>query len=419
VRPSCTADIANGIVELTARGNLRMPWPINITVTGPGNTELYNVWRSMDNDGRCTVKFPIGANAPAGAYVVRVSSPVGYSPAQAKLEIKPGKTVTRIEDAEGQKLRTVSTATLTFAAGAGGNAATRTLSFASSSVEPKVIPDTVRVFDGKAITEFLAGQPSVVVAIGTEEYRPAAERLAQLLNARGVRTRVAAEKEVYTKAEYPRVWNPYIDVFRAQGEEKKPEGEVTTEVKLETLAFGAESAGTLDGRDLGNAWRRTPGTLAIVAGSGYIDYGNPDGEACYEPGCKLYIDDNRRLVVLKGEKVPVKATDEAVAKWSRPWVKVAPYNGAWNLPPQMPEAYRVDSHLVIMGDNRTSELVAAIQSAELPLQMVDAKYPGPGKALISFAWSPFAVEKNVIMIGASDSAGINAGVEKLAELLEQ
>ena len=55
-------------------------------------------------------------------------------------------------------------------------------------------------------------------------------------------------------------------------------------------------------------------------------------------------------------------------------------------------------------------------SSELLPQVVDAKYPGPGKALISFAWSPFAVEKDVILVGASDADGLRAGVRKLLEI---
>ena len=53
---------------------------------------------------------------------------------------------------------------------------------------------------------------------------------------------------------------------------------------------------------------------------------------------------------------------------------------------------------------------------ELLRQISDEKYPGKGKALISFAWSPFAVEKNVILVAASDAEGLNAGVEQLIKL---
>jgi hypothetical protein len=57
-----------------------------------------------------------------------------------------------------------------------------------------------------------------------------------------------------------------------------------------------------------------------------------------------------------------------------------------------------------------------LQASDLLLQVVDEQYPGPGKALVSFAWSPFAVEKNALMIGAADEAGLAAGAARLLEL---
>jgi hypothetical protein len=41
---------------------------------------------------------------------------------------------------------------------------------------------------------------------------------------------------------------------------------------------------------------------------------------------------------------------------------------------------------------------------------------GPGKALVQYAWSPFAVEKDVIAIGASDRAGLQAGIAEVLRL---
>lgn len=63
-------------------------------------------------------------------------------------------------------------------------------------------------------------------------------------------------------------------------------------------------------------------------------------------------------------------------------------------------------------------LVRALQASELLLQVVDDKYPGPGKALIQYAWSPFALEKNVVYIGATDEAGLSVGVEQLLNMVD-
>ncbi len=90
--------------------------------------------------------------------------------------------------------------------------------------------------------------------------------------------------------------------------------------------------------------------------------------------------------------------------------------GGYQLPPQLPEAYTTDSHLILLGDSATSHAVAVLQASDVLLRVVDLHYPGPGKAMVSFAWSPFAVEKNVILIGAADEAGLHAGVNKLIDL---
>jgi hypothetical protein len=192
---------------------------------------------------------------------------------------------------------------------------------------------------------------------------------------------------------------------------------VAQRVTVQILPDGTIDAITEDGEQIGAGWR-SPGTLITVGEAGLIEYHAPGSEQFYEAGCKLYCNDRRRMQVLKGTPRTVKATQEVRERWSRPWQKLSVYSGAWNLPPQAPEAYLVDSHLVLLGDSTTSELVAALQAGEVLLQAVDAQYPGPGKSLLFFAWSPFALEKNVVYIGASDEHGIAAGVSTLKELLQ-
>jgi hypothetical protein len=160
---------------------------------------------------------------------------------------------------------------------------------------------------------------------------------------------------------------------------------------------------------------KAPGTLITIAGEGYLDWIGPH-EFAYEAGCKLFVNDQRQVVVLKGEQAEAKTTDEFRARWARPWSRLDSHVGGYQLPPSLPEAYASDSHLILLGDSTTSEAVAALQASELLLQTADAKYPGPGKSLVSYAWSPFGVEKNVILIGASDEAGLKAGAAKLVEL---
>jgi hypothetical protein len=226
--------------------------------------------------------------------------------------------------------------------------------------------------------------------------------------------RVAAEKDLVHKVRYPRVWDPYIKVHEPGGEEKRPKDmNVKTSVTVETSDDGRTVARADDGKDLGEGWRK-PNTQATVAGAGFIDFGP---EQFYEPGCVLYVDDKGQVVVVKGRAKEVKVTEEVRRKWSRPWARLSSYAGTDHLPPQLPEAYAVDQHLVLLGDSDGSELVAALQASDLLLETADDQYPGPGKALVSFAWSPFGLGKNVILVGASDDDGVAAGGKALVDLL--
>ena len=353
----------------------KMPWPVTIRVTDPGGKPLYEVHRSLDAEGRYAEAFPVGANAPAGEYVVRAASPVGNVASVAKAGYRP------------------------------------------SAKPPAASGDRVRVFDETAIRTFLATKPTIVIAIGSDKHKATADRLAQALNAKGINASVVPEQAIIERVRYPRVWDPYFKVYRNQGAATKPEGPVDLEVKLEIRDDGRIVATTQDGKDLGYQWRHRRKTLATVVGKGYIDYHAADGEEGFEPGCRLYINEKGQRVVLKGERTEVKATADVRQKWSRPWHRLGSFQGAWNLTPQLPEAYRADTHMVLLGDSASGELVRALQASELLRQIVDAKYPGPGKSLVSFAWSPFALGKNVIFIGASDGPGLEACIAKLAALL--
>ncbi len=150
----------------------------------------------------------------------------------------------------------------------------------------------------------------------------------------------------------------------------------------------------------------TPSTLVTIGDGGYLDW-SADDEIAYQPGCMLYYDAKQTMSVINGVAAKVKTTDEFKARWAKPWSRLLVNFGGFQMPPALPEAYTTDNHLIVLGDSSSSQLVRILQAAELPMQYVDAKYPGPGKALLSFIWSPFAVEKNVILLGASDEAGLN------------
>ena len=371
-----TARQQGNALQVEARLNdLKMPWPLTVTVLATDGKPLHTLHRATGAEGTYTETFPLGGNAPAGAYRVKIESPVANLSAEARADVKPAP------------------APSTELAGA------------------------VRVMDGRAISDFLATRPAVTIAVADAKYQAVADKLWKDLAAKGVDVKVAKEETLWRKARYPRVFDPYIKLFKPEGDEQRPEGmKVEREVKLQIEDDGLITAAGGDGKDLGETWREQPGTLATITGKGYIDYRAADGEEMYEPGCKLYVNDQRQLVRVLAKQTELKATPEAREQWSRPWTSLRGYVGDYNLNPQLPEAYSADDHLILLGDSASSELVAALQASELLQQVADAKYPGPGKSLVSFVWSPFAVERNVILIAGTDEAGIRAGAERVAEL---
>lgn len=362
-----------------ALGGLAMPWPLVVTVNRPDGTALYRVHRATDARGVYEESFPLGGNAPRGTYAIDVAGLVGGVEAHARFDV-------REEMPSERGVRNIA--------------------------------GPVRFFEPAAIRSFLAGRPELTIAVSGDRYRGEAARLAGALQARGFAAQVADERSVYRRHNYPRVFDPYLKVYRPSGSERRPAGmKVDQSITLQIEDDGRIRAIALDGSDLGESWRERPRVLATVAGKGYIDYAAADAEEMYEPGCKIYIDGDRRWTVVLGEKTEVQATPEARARWSRPWTRLGTFVGAYNLNPQLPEAYSCDRHLILLGDSHSGELVAALQASELLPQVADAKYPGPGKALVGLARSPFALEKDAILVGAPDLAGVRAGITGLLELV--
>lgn len=371
--------VAAGEGDLTVSADLKglkMPWPLAVTVQGPDGQIRYDVYRATRPDGKYEEKFPLGRNAPAGTYTVRVSSPVADLAAEAGASYRPTPVPLQQEG------------------------------------EP------VRAFDREAIRAFLAKKPEVTIAVGSLSHQALAERLAEDLAACGLKVEVQPEAKVLKKVRYPRVWNPYAKVYRATG----PAGlagqslqghRVENRITLATTEDGSTTAHTEDGKELAD-WK-LPNSLITIAGEGYTDWSG-DAEVCYEPGVVLYLDAQRQLTILRGTLKEEPTTPEFRARWAKPWTRSTSHVGAYQLPPQLPEAYTADCHLILLGDSTTSLAVAVLQASDLLLQVVDEKYPGPAKALLSFVWSPFAVEKDVILIGATDLVGLEAGRAQLLTL---
>jgi hypothetical protein len=292
-----------------------------------------------------------------------------------------------------------------------------TVAIAAGTVAPAMLNDAVRVFDGKTIKKFLAAKPKVVIVADSAQ-QSVAQKLIRGLAVHGVKAEVKPGSAVLTKALYPRIWNPVANYYAAGGDLKMPaDAEVKTRITIVAKTDGSFSAKDESGKEWDNDWKQ-PLSVVTVAGDGFVDYLNQDQEFVYEPGVQLYFNKDRAMTLVKGALRTERTTEAFKAKWARPWNALSTYVGGCQLPPQLPEAYTASDHLILLGDSTSNEAVAVLQASELLPQIVDEKYPGPGKALIQFAWSPFAVERNVIYIGASDAAGTNAGADRLLELLK-
>ena len=358
--------------------NLKMPWPFLVTIKNPAGATLFSVHRAANSKGEFSEVFPIGNNAAPGAYRVEISSP-----------------------AESGKVQSNSSVVVN-----------------AQAVVPRVLNETVRVFDGATIQKFLAAKPTLAIVAGKPEYSGAAQKLAAALKAKGISAEVKSERDVMQKVLYPRIWNPFAKLYQNKGEAKLPDGaDVKLRIAIDARKDGSFSARDESGKEWGDDWKQ-PNSLVTVGGEGFVDYVNQDHESVFEPGVQLYFDKDRALTLVKGELTQAQTTEVFKTKWSRPWNRLGSHFGGFQLPPQLPEAYDVNTHLILLGDSQSSELAAALQASELLPQVVDEKYPGAGRALVQFAWSPFAVEKNVVFIGASDAAGVNAGMSELLKLVK-
>jgi hypothetical protein len=349
------------------------PTPFTLRITARDGTEVYRVHRANPAGQHFTETFPLGSNRDDGPYEVRLDW-LGMT-----------KTVTTDAKFESQSLSTSK--------------------------------ETVRVFDEPAVRAFLKDRPSLTVAFGSDEHRAAATKLAFDLNAMGFKATARPDKEILHRVAYPRVWNPYAMVYLPTKNENRPNDFIVkTEISLGVDKNGILTARTADGKDLTNDWRQ-PNSLVTITGQGWVDFGG-DRELCYEPGVRLYFDKDRQMKVLNAEAKEEKTTSFFRKKWAKPWSRLTTHVGAYQLPPQLPEAYSADDNLIVLGDSKTSLAAAVLQASEILPQAVDAKYPGPGKALVQFAWSPFAVQKNVVYVGASDREGLAAGIGRVLKMAE-
>ena len=357
-------------------------WPLTIAVTDPSGASIYQIYRATDETGHFSETLPLGSNAPSGKYLVSITSPLSALGSRAALTYKP------------------------------------------AALKPVPLSNQARVFDADAIGKMLRSNQMITIAIGSESQRQNAQKLAAMLSERGVKTVIALEDTIMHKRTYPTVWDAYLTTYQPGGPQKQPTAPVLRSVTLDRGDFGEDVAVDSTGKPV-TGWE-SPGTFVTVGPRGWADL-NPQGlDSFYYPGMQFFVASTRQFEHLNakianpdfGDRIFVQSTDAEKAKWARPWADgtLAVYNGGFSLVPQLPEAWIVDQPLILLGSSADSQLVRALQASGLLPEIVDEKYPGQAKSIITYAWSPFALEKDVVLIGATDDTGVQAGIDQLVRL---
>jgi hypothetical protein len=347
----------------------KMPWPITVTVLTPDGAELYKLSRATSASGLYTESLPLGSNAPAGQYTVKVQSFVGPLDSSAQITFTP------------------------------------------TAFQPTAITANARTLDAAAITQTLSSKDPITLAF-TPAQKDQAQALTARLKQKGVNiTAKPLDQNLWQKRRYPIVINPYIASYSPGAQTPLP-----PELKVEkTLTITIDKDGTPCPAD----WR-TPGSLVTITGDNpLLDWRDQDLEVLYHPGVQFYVQKNRSLLVVSGTKKELQTTPDLREKLRLPWTAMSRYVGQFQYPPELPTAYQCDTHLILLGTAKESPLHAALLASEILTLNVDDQYPGPGRAILQHAWSPFKLGKNVILLSSSDAAGLSAAADALIQLTSQ
>lgn len=363
-------------LDISTKG-AKTPWPVHITVTDPEGKVLIDIFRAVTANNKFQEIYPFGTNCNPGTYVINV-----------------------------QSLLNSLSATVPFAV---------TLDTKAITMTP--VADVVRIFDEKSIIAFLQQKPSFTIALSNEKQQAAAEKLAAALQAKGLKVDIKPAEKALPRATFPLVWNPTVKVYAANGAAPlAPDAIAKLTITTTTGDDGIPIYTDETGKNQ-LVWQQ-PSTYVKVGKGGLVDYSG-NAEVCYNEGIELFINSKNVIQVLNGAAPVIeKVTAEFRARWQKPWTRIGVHVGGYQMPPALPYAYTTDNNLIVMGDSTSNFVARVLQASELFEHIVDAKYPGVGKALIQFAWSPFAVDKNVIYIGASDDQGIDAGITMLTSMIK-
>ena len=371
--------IQNGMITAYASIPVRSVLPVTVSILDPIGQEIYKVERSLDINGDYKESFPIGLlakmNEKEESYTINIST------------ILPGvksgsKTVVR--GASNVKVTTVSS-------------------------------DSVRILDKGKITSLLNAKTikPIVVAYANDEQQNDAMKLVVALRAKGVNASIKSEDEAVQKVKYPRVWNPFVDVYYTdESINYVPTGEISLKMSTRIGKNGYEYVS-----ENGDVVKLQNNSLVTVGSGGYVIWQDRDSETCYTEGVQLYFGNiNNNPIVLNAKAKNEEVDKDFRDKWSIDAWTLKSYNGGFQLPPQLTEIYTTDTHLIVMGDSYSSYIMRILQASEMMGQIVDAKYPGAGKAVVQYLHSPFGIECDVITIGSVDENGINKAIDAILAL---
>ena len=69
--------------------------------------------------------------------------------------------------------------------------------------------------------------------------------------------------------------------------------------------------------------------------------------------------------------------------------------------------------LILLGDPAQNRWLKDIHDLHLVRRALSPSYPGTGRALVQYVWSPFYDGFDALTISANDAAGVNAGIASL------
>ncbi len=118
----------------------------------------------------------------------------------------------------------------------------------------------------------------------------------------------------------------------------------------------------------------------------------------------------------RGEKW-YELTSEEREKRRKSWVKLRVWAGENGYPPTLPDAFEVKENLILVGTDQSSLLIKALQRASILPIVANDYFPGKGKGIVEYAWSPFSLGKDVILVIGSEKEGVIKAGKKLLSLM--